>query len=90
MNHRLILNIRFWVWAAMHSPNFEYFRIGFSRFIAIRPDYYKYHSEKFVIRVSLFTPHFVYEVDYTTAKDLVKSTKACTVDDLYKFEDIPF
>lgn len=78
----------------MHSPEFKDFRIGLTRLVeakAYRTSYHTHNPQKFVISVFFFTPHFVYEVDYTAAKDFVTFTKACAVDDLIdQLDDIPF
>ncbi len=90
---RLITNIRFWLWAAMHSPEFKDFCIGLSRLVeakAYRASYYTHNSQKFVISVSFFTPSFIYEVNSVAAQNYVKATNACAMEDLFDFDDIPF
>lgn len=90
---RLITNIHFWIWAAIHSPKFKDFRIGLSRLMEVNAyctSYYTYKKQKFVINVSFFTPDFVYEVDSVAAQNYVKATKNCVLEDLFDFDDIPF
>jgi hypothetical protein len=87
---QLITNIHFWVWAAMHSPVFHNFRIGFRRLVKIRAYYSPWSYERLSITVSFFTLSFIYDVDFATAEDFIKTTKACTIDDLFGSDDIPF
>lgn len=89
---QLITNIRFWLWAAMHSPEFKDFRIGLSRLVEVQAyctSYWTYNKQKFVISVSFFAPSFIYEVDSVAAQNYVKATNA-HIEDLFDFDDIPF
>ncbi|BDA73073.1 hypothetical protein CAL7716_072390 [Calothrix sp. PCC 7716] len=88
---RLVNNIRFWVWAAMHDSGFESFRIGFTRIIKVNVVYQKHASAKLVVSASFFIPEPTYYVTYVAAARFTEATKACSVDDLMEIEDdIPF
>jgi hypothetical protein len=90
MVQRIITNIRFWMWAAMHSYQFKSFRIGFKSLIKVKANYYQWSYERLVLHVSFCPLSFIYDVDFATAEDFIKTTKACTIDDLFGFDDIPF
>lgn len=86
---RLVTNIQFWIWAAMHSRRFNEFQIGFTRLIKIRANYTSFSYERLIISISLYVPLFVYKVNYVDAKNYGYAANV-HVEDLFGFDDIPF
>ena len=53
---QFILHIRFWRWAAVHSPHFKHFEFGYTKIIQFRANFYPYSSEFCLIEISLNKP----------------------------------
>lgn len=86
---RLITNIKFWVWAAMHCERFHYFQIVLHPGVKItcgKKDVNYYDS---YILIRFYKPKIMYDLStYAAAK--YANLIGISTDEIYTLDDIPF
>lgn len=55
---QLILHLRLWKWAAVHSPDFKAFELSYSKIIRIVFSRFHYVMPMLTIEIQLYKPHF--------------------------------
>ncbi len=75
LKHQLIV-LRFWQWAAMHSPYFQYFKFRFHRApVSISIHSSKWTDELLVIRFVLNRPRLLVNTPYPAVQAFIKAQK---------------
>lgn len=90
LTHRVkqfILHLRLWKWAAVHSPYFKEFEIGYANILRFTANYYPHSHQPYLVEMSVNRPMFY------LFEPVIAVEEFCKIHDLPTnaiHQDIPF